>query len=405
MTIYRYRGRTLAGEEVRGELEADSEGALLQALAAQNIAPIEYAEGRVSRWPLSWKRKPDISIEDKVMFCRQLHSLLKAGVPTVQAINGLRRSTENESLAEVLHQVEQSLEAGLPLAASLQAQGDTFEDLFVAMVHVGENTGRLDEAFARLASYLEMERVTRQRVKQALRYPTFVVVAITIALFIINLLVIPQFAQLFAKFQTELPLPTRFLMAMSNVFVHYWWAMLMLGGGMFAAFRHYIRTPTGMLWWHEQLLRLPIFGKLMRHVVLGRFARTFAMTYSAGLPILQSLVVVSRAVANRFVEQRVLSMRAGIERGESFTRTAHASRLFTPLVLQMISVGETTGALDSLLNEVGAFYEQEVEYGVKRLGDAIEPILLVFIGIMVLVLALGVFLPMWDMYSLFTHRS
>ncbi|RMH38657.1 MAG: type II secretion system F family protein [Gammaproteobacteria bacterium] len=399
MPHFRYQGRTPNGELVTGEMPAESRDELANALLAQNIALIS-AEVLKPSLHLDLRRKPKVELEDKVMFCRQLHALLKAGVPTVQAINGLRRSTHNETLSEALERVEQALESGLPLAASLQTERAVFDDLFVAMVHVGENTGRLDLAFAQLARYLELERITRQRVKQALRYPIMVVSAIVMAVIIINIWVVPQFAGLFSKLGADLPLPTRILIGMSDLIRFYG---IYLALGLFTAgylFWRWTKTPTGRLRWHQKLLQLPIFGPLFTRVVLGRFARTFSMTYAAGLPILQALIVVARAVANAWVEQKVLQMRAMIERGESFTRAAAASELFTPLVMQMISVGETTGSLDSLLDEVGEFYEQEVEYSVKRLGDALEPILLTVIAAMVLLLALGVFLPMWDMYGL-----
>ncbi len=405
MAIYQYKGRDASGKEIKGELDAANESAVASVLSGQHIIPIDIKEiitAKKESFSLFDKQK--ISLDELVMLCRQIYSLLKAGVPTVQAINGLALSSRNPALTQSLLKLEQSMEAGTPLAGALRQQPEVYSSLFVSMVHVGENTGRLDEAFKRLASYLELERTTRQRIKQATRYPKMVVAAISVAMVIMNMFVIPQFAKLFSKFGSELPLPTKILIATSDFFQNYW-AFLLVGlvAGSYA-FIQYKNSPEGHLKWDALLLKLPVFGAIFEKITLGRFARTFAMTYSAGVPILQSLSVVAQAVSNKFVEKAVVGMRSGIERGDSFTRTATAAGLFSPLVIQMISVGEQTGSLDDLLNEVGDFYEQEVDYDLSLLSDAIQPILLVFMGIMVLILALGVFLPMWDMYSLFSNK-
>ncbi len=410
MSIYTYRARDGSGQEIKGEVEAASENAVASLLSGQQVIPIEINEkpevGKgIDFNNLSFSRKKSIKIEDLVMFCRQLGSLLKAGVPTVQAINGLALTASDPLLAKSLKKIENALEAGTPLAAALQQQPDIYSPLFVAMISVGENTGLLDQAFKQLSNYLELEKVTIQRIKQATRYPTMVVLAISIAMVVMNMMVIPQFAKLFVKFGADLPVPTQILIGTSNFFLNYWHVLLIaIIGGLFAL-KHWKQTENGHYKWDQKMLKLPLLGPLFEKIVLGRFARTFAMTYAAGVPILQSLTVVSRAVSNKYVEKAVVNMRGGIERGDSFTHTANASGMFSPLVLQMVNVGEQTGALDSLLNEVADFYEQEVDYDLKKLSDAIEPILLIAMGIMVLILALGIFLPMWDMFGLMTQKS
>ncbi len=401
MAVFKYRGRNQDGKEILGSMDANNEKAVATLLSNQRIIPVEIVEDTAeqSSWSMSFK-KHRVSIDEQVMLCRQLNSLLKAGVPTVAAINGLALSSSNPALSESLFKLEQALEMGTPLASALKLQPKVYGPLFVAMIHVGENTGRLDDAFKKLSDYLELERNTRKKVKQATRYPKMVVGAITAAMVVINVVVVPQFAQLFSKFGSELPLPTKILMATSDLFVNWWWAMLIVIVGLGIGFAKYLDTIEGRLKWDQQLMKMPIIGPIFEKITLGRFSRTFAMTYTAGLPILQSLSVVSRAVSNSYVEKAILDMRAGIERGDSFTRTSTAAGLFSPLVLQMINVGEQTGSLDSLLNEVADFYEQEVDYDLSKLSEAIQPILLVFMGGMVLLLALGVFLPMWDMFAL-----
>jgi MSHA biogenesis protein MshG len=401
MPIFKYRGRDPEGKEILGTIDATTEKAVAAVLTNQRIIPVEIVETEADSKGFSFSfTRPRVTVDEQVMLCRQLNSLLKAGVPTVQAINGLALSSANPALSDSLFKVEQALEMGTPLANALKQQPKVYGPLFVAMVHVGENTGRLDEAFKKLSDYLELERNTRKKVTQATRYPKMVVGAITAAMVVINIVVVPQFAQLFAKFGSELPLPTKILMATSDLFVNWWWAMLLVVGGLIFAFTRYLDTIEGRLKWDQQLMKMPIIGPIFEKITLGRFSRTFAMTYKAGLPILQSLSVVAKAVSNSYVEQSINGMRAGIERGDSFTRTSTAAGLFSPLVLQMINVGEQTGSLDSLLDEVADFYEQEVDYDLSKLSEAIQPILLVFMGGMVLMLALGVFLPMWDMFAL-----
>ena len=274
-----------------------------------------------------------------------------------------------------------------------------FTTLFISMVSVGENTGQLDQAFRQLAGYLELERETRKRIKQATRYPLFVLIAMSVALVVINLLVIPAFAKVFEQFHADLPWPTRVLIGTSQFFQDFWWLLLLLAGGSLYAFFKWIETDAGALKWDATKLRLPIVGGIFERIALARFTRTFAMMYKAGVPLLQTLSINSASVGNRHIGQAILGMREGVERGEALTRTASSSGLFTPLVLQMMAVGEETGALDDLFVEVADFYEQEVDYDLKQLASAIEPILIVAMGIMVLILALGVFLPMWELAS------
>jgi MSHA biogenesis protein MshG len=267
------------------------------------------------------------------------------------------------------------------------------------MIHVGENTGQLEEAFKQLSDNLELERDTRKRIKQATRYPTMVISAIFVALMIVNFFVIPQFASVFKKFGADLPVPTQILVATSNFCIDYWWLMFGLIGAVIYAFKRWTNTPHGRVAWDERKLRLPIVGVLFEQIALSRFTRNFAMMLKSGMPITHALAIGAEACGNRFIGSRIVGMKNGIERGDSLLRTARATEIFTPLVLQMIAVGEETGAIDSLLNEVADFYDEEADYSLKRLAESIEPILIVAMGGIVLILALGVFLPIWDLGS------
>ena len=407
MAEFHYQGRNAQGAKVSGVLSAANAQAVAQTLQSQRITPLAIEEQASSgaggddvlqQIRQRFKRRK-VALEELIIFCRQMRSLNKAGVPIIRAMRGLAESGRNEFFAEVLQEVATDMESGMSLAAALRQHPKVFMPLFISMINVGENTGKLDVAFGELSGYLELERETRKRIKQATRYPTFVMLAMGVALTVINLFVIPAFAKVFEQFRAELPLPTRILIGMSDFMVNYWWLLLLILVGSLVAFFRYIKTDDGALWWDKTKLRLPIVGGVFERIALGRFSRTFAMMYQSGVPILQTLSVNAGSVGNLYIGNAIIEMRAGVERGEALTRTAANTGLFTPLVLQMMAVGEETGSLDSLFLEVADFYEQEVDYDLKRLADAIEPILIVALGIMVLVLALGVFLPMWELSS------
>jgi MSHA biogenesis protein MshG len=389
-------------------MESSSADSVASLLLNSGVTPIDIAE--IEKQPeKGWggvrqrlfTRKP--GIEELVLFCRQMYSITRAGVPIIRGITGLAETTRNPVLAEALFGVRNELESGRELSMAMGRYGEIFSPIMVSMVRVGETTGRLEEAFLQLAQYLELERDTRSRVKAALRYPSFVVLAIVAAVVVVNIWVIPKFADAFERMKLELPWQTHLLINVSDFFVNYWPLMLIGAGVALFGVRFYVRTSEGRYRWDRLKLRLPLVGSIIHRATLARFSRSFAMSIASGVPLVQALTVVSRAVDNEYVGSRVLNMRNGVERGESLTRTATASNLFTPLVLQMLAVGEESGAVDRMLAEVADFYEREVDYDLKNLSTAIEPILIVAIGILVLILALGIFLPMWDLTKL-AHR-
>lgn len=403
MPLFQYRGRNQRGEPVYGRLEGSSADAIADQLFNSGVTPIDISPADITRDVVAglkalgaFSRSGKIALNDQIFLCRQMYTLLKAGVPILQALSGLRETTQNPVLARILGSVSDGLDSGLDLTTALGRHPE-FSTLFVSMVQVGESTGSLAESFQQLAIYLEREKDTRDRVKQALRYPAVVIGAIVVAMFIINIFVIPAFAKVYAGLRAELPIFTKMLIASSNFFVNHWPVLLVGVAGAFIAARLYVRSANGRYRWHRIKLRLPIVGKLMMQAALARFGRSLATTLRAGVPLVQAFTVVSRAIDNEFIGARVLQIRDGIERGDTITRTATATGLFPPLVLQMIAVGEETGAVDELLLEVADYYDRELDYSLKNLSTAIEPILIGVIGVMVLILALGVFLPMWDL--------
>lgn len=402
MATFVYRGRNARGEEVRGTLEGADSGAVAEQLFNTGITPVEIdaaKEAPAPAGPAWWSRllEDRVTAVDVMLFSRQMHTLLKSGVPILRALTGLQESSHKPAMRAVIQDLRESLDSGRELSVAMYRHPGVFSPFYISLVRIGEATGLLEDVFLRLFQHLEFERETRERIKAALRYPAFVLVAMALALVIVNIVVIPAFAKVFQNFKVELPLMTRVLIGVSDFSVHYWPLLLAILAGAVIGFRAWTATRAGRYAWDRFKLGLPIVGKILLHATLGRFARGLALCLKSGVPAVQALSVVSRVTDNEYISQRIEQMRDGVERGESILRTAVTSGVFTPMVLQMIAVGDETGELDDLLFEVAQMYEGEVDYDVKSLAANIEPILIVFLGALVLILALGVFLPIWDL--------
>ncbi|WP_426359761.1 type II secretion system F family protein [Pseudocolwellia sp. HL-MZ19] len=412
MAAYSYIGRDAKGSQIKGKLEAKSSAAAAEQLSRQQIIPIsiEVAKGNGKETSLAQIDINEllgfelVSLDDLIIFCRQMYALMRSGVPILRAINGMADSTTSEKLKAALMTVSDQLEGGYTLSTALNQHPKIFPPLFISLIHVGENTGKLDDAFAKLASYFDREQETRKRIKSALRYPSFVLIAIVMAMVILNIFVVPTFANMFTKLGADLPVATKILIASSDFFLNYWPHLLI--GCVFAFFgiRHYVQTDKGRYWWDKRKVNLPIVGSIIERSILSRFSHSFAIVLRAGVPMTSGLNLVSDAVDNSYMKEKILTMRKSIESGESLLRSAVSSSLFTSLVLQMIAVGEETGRVDELLEEVGEYYEREVDYELGNLTAKIEPIMIMIVAGMVLILALGIFTPMWDMMSAFQGK-
>jgi len=402
MSFFTYKGRSASGELVRGVMEGADSSAVAAQLFTTGITPVETGETRGGREVSASEffarlSRPPIRTVDLLLFSRQMYALLKAGVPIMRALSGLQESSANPTFREVLGSLRENLDSGRPLSVAMQRQNGVFSPFYTAMVYVGETTGQLEEIFLRMFNHLEFQEAMRNQVKSALRYPIFVIAAMAIAIIVINLFVIPEFAKVYKGFNAELPTITKMLIGFSNFTVASWPFLL---AGLIAAvvvFRNYTRTRHGRFAWDKFKLRIPIAGKIVLKATLARFSRSFSLSTRSGVPVMQGLSLVAQTVDNAFIADKVESMREGVERGESVLRTAMHAGIFTPVVMQMVMVGEESGALDDMMEEVAEMYQREVEYELKTLGAQIEPILIVCLGILVLILALGVFLPIWDL--------
>jgi MSHA biogenesis protein MshG len=402
---FSYKGRSSDGKLVNGRAAGDSIDHVAQRLIATGVIPLSIeAIGAVAgtfnleklgrRLGLG-----SVSTTDLVMFSRQMYTITRAGIPLLRGLRGLIASTHNAILRETLEDMLESLEGGRDLAASFARHPKIFPTLYVSIVSVGEATGTLDKSFQRLTEYLTQEQKMHDSVKGALRYPIIVMITIALAVGFLSTFVIPKFAPVFAQLKGALPLPTRILLGSSALVRDYWGYSLSVVALFVYGVRQYLGTEVGRYRWDRLKLRMPILGKLMYEAMLSRLNRSMAISLAAGMPMTQTLAVIARSSGNVFVSEKIQILASSVERGESLHRSATASGMFSPLVLQMIAIGEETGALPELLDEAASYYEREVDHAVKNLSASIEPILIVVVGGMVLVLALGIFMPLWEVIS------
>ncbi|MGD0465738.1 MAG: type II secretion system F family protein [Gammaproteobacteria bacterium] len=398
MMHFVYTGKDVLGANVHGKIKATNREAVQEFLSKNNITPIEIdiddqSPSLIDR--LNVFNNP--TTIDLLIFSRQMYALLKAGVPIIRSINIVSDSCQNPKLKTTLSNIAARLEAGYALAVSISKYHKFFPRLMGPLINMGEQTGTLDDTFRQIGIYLEKERDTKKRVKIATRYPILVLTAITIAFVIVNVFVVPAFARFFASFHVTLPLPTRILIATSNFFVHYWWLLLAVIIGSIFAWISYISTVPGRLAYDRYKIHLPLIGSIIERSLLSRFTRSFALCFKSGMPLLEAIQIIATTSDNTFMEKKIIEMKVSIEHGESMTIAAKNTSLFTSLVLQMILIGEESGELDRLLDEVSNFYEQELDYDLKQLSSLIEPILIAVMAGIVLLLALGIYLPMWDL--------
>ncbi|MFO1370566.1 MAG: type II secretion system F family protein [Marinagarivorans sp.] len=403
MTSFTYQGRNNQGQLVEGRLDGASADVIANQLLSRSITPISIVAVKeassVDKQLAKLMGAEKVNAVELIMFSRQMFTITKSGIPLVRGLRGLAASIKHAHFQMVLNDVADSLETGVGLSVALSRHPKVFNHLFVSMINVGESSGNLEQVFLQMAYYMERDEETRKRIKSATRYPMFVMIALAIAITVVNVAVIPKFAAMFAQFKAPLPLVTKILIGTSHVFVNYWWLLLIVVGGAVGGVVWYLKTPQGAQFWGRKKLRLPIVGDIIDRASMARYTRSFGLMLRAGVPLNFALTLCARAIDNPYLAQKIDAIRRGVERGDSLIRTHAAAQMFSPLVLQMIAVGEESGQVEQLLTDVAEFYEREVDYDLKTLSDKIEPILIVIMAVFVTILALGIFLPMWDMYE------
>ena len=400
---FTWSARDAQHQIVTGTLDAQTPGHVADWLIGTGVTPLVIAPVQqvqeASDVLANLMGRNGITPLALMMFSRQMYTLMRAGIPIMRALHGLEQSAGTPAEAKLMRELSASLDAGLDLSASMARRPDVFDSFYVAMIKVGETTGRLEEIFLSLFKHLEFQKFMREQVRSALRYPSFVVAAMVVAICVINLVVIPAFAKVFENLHAELPLMTRILLGSSHFMLDWWWALLGVALGAAVAARSFVNTTTGRMAWDKLKLHLPIAGPLVRKGVLSQAARSLALVFKSGVPIVNGLTLSAQVVENAHISNALNSMRTGVEHGETLLSASTRAHIFTPVVLQMVMVGEESGTLGEMLEEIGQMYQQEVEYELKTLSSKIEPLLIVMLGGMVLVLALGVFMPMWELGS------
>jgi len=402
MPHYRYKARDKDGALHTGAMEAVRRDTVADQLAGKGFIPVLIEEETQSLLgPDFFQGLTRVKPQDLIVLSRQLSTLVSAGIPFLSSLGTIEKQTENPRLRAAIVDVRRSVEAGSSFSDALARHPKIFSKMYVSMIRAGETAGILDDILERLALLAEHDADTRSRVKAAVRYPLIVVAAISAAFAFLVSFVIPKFASIFTRFKTELPLPTRILLGINYAVQHYWYLILLGIALIVGGVVWYLKTPQGRWLWDRMKLKLPVFGTLFTKVALSRFARVFGAMQKSGISMMLTLDIAAETAGNVVIARVVEEMRDNLREGKGLMGPMEASGLFPPLVLQMMAVGEETGRIDVMLNKVSDYYDMDVEYTLRNLSTMIEPILLLFVGGMVLFLALGIFLPMWDMLSLF----
>jgi type II secretory pathway component PulF len=404
MPTFKYRVRDRSGKAMTGTIDAPSVEMAGNRLYQTGYFPIaiEEVSGSVSI-SLSdlWKRFQKVKLEELIIFSQQFSTLYKAGLPLLSGLRSLKEQTLNQKFKEVLEEIGLQIEGGNTLFGAMSKYPDVFPVVYVNMIRAGETSGRLGESLDRFVTLADRELRTRQKVKETTRYPKIVIFSVIIAFFVLLAFVIPRFAEVFARFNTPLPLPTKIMIEINNLFRNYWYLVLSAIVFIPILLIRYIQTEKGRVFWDRLKTRIPGFGRLFLIAALSRFAHTFVMLNKSGIPILQTLEIASTTINNVILSQSIEEIGRKIREGGSLADAMRESGRFTPLVIQMVAVGESTGTLDEMLVRITEYYDIELENTIKKMTTYIEPVLTLFLGVVVLFLALAVFLPWWNMASLF----
>lgn len=396
MPSYSYRARNNRGEIITGTIDGPNNDAVAEQLFSKGYIPVRIEEGRKAA-SSSFRLFGKVKAEDLIVFSRQLSTLVTSGLSFIRSLDTLSEQTKNRRLREVIIEIRKDVEGGSSFSESLSRFPDVFSSMYIGMIKVGEEGGVLDDILERLAALLEHEAETKARLKTATRYPKIVIGSVVIAFFILMTFVVPKFAALYASSKVALPWPTRVLLFLNKVITKYWPFMAALIAALYYGFRLYIKTPSGRWNWDRVQLKVPVIGSVLEKTVMSRFARVFATLYRSGIPMLKTLDIVTGTLGNVIIERAVEIIKEHVREGKGLAKPMSLTKAFPPMVVQMVAVGEETGALDNMLNKVSDYYDLEVEYSIRNLSTTLEPILLVFIGGAILFLALGIFLPIWDM--------
>jgi type II secretory pathway component PulF len=403
MQTYQYKARDKFSRPIMGLMSADSEAVVANKLKEMGYTPVSIQEAevatKVEKFFERFSRK--IKQADLNMFTRQLAALQKAGIPILASLKTLKEEVKNKKLRDILGQILRDIEGGASLSLALSKFPLAFGALYVNMVKTGEASGQLAGTLERLAELGEYDERVNRQIKAATRYPFMVVIAISVGFLVLTTLVIPRFVRIYAQFGVNLPLPTRVLIWINMLMTKYWWLLLLALAASIFSLMKFIQTKQGRLLVDTLKLRLPVFGPLILKIIMARFSRIVGTMMKSGVALFEILDLTSGGVGNVVVARTIENIKESIAEGKGLSEPMRLSGMFTPTVVQMVSVGEQSGKLDDLLLNVADYYDAQVEYTISNLTSLIEPVLILFLGIAVAFMALGIFLPMWNLMSLF----
>jgi type IV pilus assembly protein PilC len=398
MPVFKWEGKTLKGQIKKGEFEAPDEAAVRVYLRQQNIIPTKIvSKGKEIKFSLSFGQK--VKQRSIAIFTRQLATMIDAGLPLVQSLEILSSQQEHKLFKNIIREIREDVEGGSTFAGALKKHPATFNELYTNLVVAGEEGGILDNILNRLSNYIEKAEALKKKVKSALVYPSTIVAVAVIVVIILMIFVIPVFEQMFKSAGQTLPLPTLVVLTISKIVKKYIFIVLPAFVVLIFLLRRYHQTENGKAVIDRLLLKLPVFGPLFQKIAVARFSRTLGTLVSSGVPILDGLTIVSKSSGNKTIETAILNARASIREGETIAEPLNRSGMFPPMVIQMISVGESTGALDSMLSKIADFYEEEVDVAVANLTSLLEPFLMVFLGIVIGGVVISMYLPIFQMAS------
>ncbi len=402
MGNFRYKARSDTGKILSGAIEAPSEQAVIRHLEEMGYTPISVRseKGADKKEGGLFQRFEKVKGKDLVMMTRQMHSLIRAGIPIMTALKILEQQSESPPLTKILSQIQEEISGGSSFSDALRKFPKVFSDLYINTVLAGETGGALPEVLDRLANLLESEQETRNAVKSAVRYPVIAIVVMVIAFIVMTTMVIPKFVTIFKQIKMDLPLPTRILIGMSNVMNAYYYIIFPAIAGGIYGFIRFTKTKFGHYQMDKLKLRLPIFGSLFVKLAMFRFSKMLATLERSGVPILKIIEIVSLTVGNEIIGEELKDLREAVKDGKGISSVLMKKPIFPPMVSNMLAVGEETGRLDEMAESIAYYYDQEIKYMVATLTDLIEPILTVVIAGGVLLFALAIFLPMWNLIDL-----
>ena len=398
MPTFTYEGKTLSGEPRKGEIEAVSMAVANSALRRQQIITSRLAEKKAGGFALKIPGLGGkVTTKEIVIFTRQFATMIDAGLPLVQCLEILSSQQQNQLFKTILTEVKKNVEGGSTFADALRKHPKTFDDLYVNLVAAGEVGGILDTILSRLAGFMEKAEKLKGKIKGALMYPLVICIIAGIIVAVLLLYVVPIFQNMFADFGSALPAPTQFVVNLSNGLKSYWWAFLGTIIGIVVSIRQFYHTDRGRVVIDGLLLKAPVFGDLLRKTAVARFTRTMATMISSGVPILEALEIVAKTAGNKIVESAIMQTRISLSQGKTLAEPLAATKVFPSMVVQMIGVGEATGALDAMLSKIADFYEEEVDTAVDTLMSLIEPALMAFLGVVVGGLVITMYLPIFKL--------